>query len=123
LIYTKQSKLKVVKLIELNNKCKTAASCKDIVRCTIRRNSADRYAYENISSKTVMFCCVKVMRLDCFRLLLLLTKVITSLSLQLLNQGKYHQLVSDVASCITASGQQFSSGMTFYSNPKSQMGT
>jgi len=65
----------------------------------------------------------KVMRLDCFRLLLLLTKVITSLSLQLLNQGKYHQLVSDVASCITASGQQFSSGMTFYSNPKSQMGT
>jgi len=47
LIYTKQSKLKLVKLIELNNKCKTAASCKD---CSIRRNSADRYAYEIISS-------------------------------------------------------------------------
>ena len=27
-MYTKQSKLKVVKLIELDNKCKTAASCK-----------------------------------------------------------------------------------------------
>ena len=39
-----------MKQIELNNKCKTAASCKDIVRCSIRRNSADRYAYENISS-------------------------------------------------------------------------
>ena len=50
LIYTKQSKLKVEKLIELNNKCETAASCKDIARCSIRRNSADRYAYENISS-------------------------------------------------------------------------
>jgi len=49
-MYTKQSKLKVVKLIELNYKCKTAASCKDIIRCSIRRNSADRYAYENISS-------------------------------------------------------------------------
>jgi|LauGreSBDMM110SN_4_FD.fasta_scaffold588079_1 hypothetical protein len=65
------------------------------------------------------------MGLESFRLLLLLTKVIaSSLSLRLLNQGKYHQLVSDVASCITASGQQFSSGgVTFYSNPKSQMGT
>jgi len=31
-------------------KCKTAASCKDIIRYSIRRNSADRYAYENISS-------------------------------------------------------------------------
>jgi len=49
LIYTKQSQLKVVKLIELNNKCKTTASCKDFVRCSIGRNSADRYAYENIS--------------------------------------------------------------------------
>ena len=49
LIYTKQSKLKVVKLIQLNN---NAASCKDIVRCSIRRNSADRYAYENIASQT-----------------------------------------------------------------------
>ncbi len=36
LIYAKQSKLNVVKLIELNNKCKTAASCKDIDRCSIR---------------------------------------------------------------------------------------
>ncbi len=47
MIYTKQSKLKVVKLIELNNKYKSAASCKDIVHCSIRRNSTDRYAYEN----------------------------------------------------------------------------
>jgi len=50
LIYTKQSKLKVVKLIEFNSKCKIAASCKDIVRCSICRNSADHYAYEHISS-------------------------------------------------------------------------
>jgi hypothetical protein len=60
LIYTKQSKLKVVKLIELNNKCKTAASYKNIVRCCIRRNSADRYAYENMIDRSFVHATIKV---------------------------------------------------------------